>query len=188
MRPGRAAAGLVLRAAPSLTPRVEKRLWRAFYDAASRRGRDPGTDLMNYGYAAPGDATSTDPDHFGRRLYERVAGAADLAGRDVLEVGCGRGGGSASVFERFRPRSMTGLDLSRTAIERARANHARPGLTFASGDAEHLPFAGGSFDAVLSVESSHCYPDVPALPRRGVPRAAPGRRPPARRLPAHGHA
>ena len=26
------------------------------------------------------------------------------------------------------------------------------------GDAEHLPFADGSFDAVVNVESSHCYP------------------------------
>ena len=159
MRPGRAAAALVLRTAPpSFTPRVMKAIWRGFYGLASRRGH---ADLMNYGYAVPGDGPSADPDHFGRRLYAHVACAAELAGRDVLEVGCGRGGGAAFVLEQFHPRSVTGLDLSKAAIARCRAEHAAPGLTFVAGDAERLPFAAGAFDAVLSVESSHCYPDVP---------------------------
>src|SRR6185312_6200263 len=35
------------------------------------------------------------------------------------------------------------------------------GLTFQQGDAEHLPFEGGTLDAVINVEASHCYPDFP---------------------------
>jgi ubiquinone/menaquinone biosynthesis C-methylase UbiE len=34
-------------------------------------------------------------------------------------------------------------------------------LEFVRGDAEKLPFAEGSFDAVLNVEASHCYPSLP---------------------------
>jgi SAM-dependent methyltransferase len=79
----------------------------------------------------------------------------------VLEVGCGRGGGAAFVLDRFRPRRMTGVDLSPKAIARCNAEHARAGLSFIAGDAEALPFADAAFDAVLSVESSHCYPSVP---------------------------
>jgi SAM-dependent methyltransferase len=117
---------------------------------------------MNYGYASLEEPHGAgDPDLHGRQLYDRVVGRTDLRGKDVLEVGCGRGGGSAFVFERHRPRSMTGLDLARSAIAHARRRHARPGLGFVGGDAEALPFPEASFDVVLNVESSHCYPDVP---------------------------
>jgi ubiquinone/menaquinone biosynthesis C-methylase UbiE len=35
------------------------------------------------------------------------------------------------------------------------------GLDFIQGDAENLPFEAGTFDAVINVEASHCYPDFP---------------------------
>jgi SAM-dependent methyltransferase len=168
VRPVRRATGAVLRAAPQLAPRLEKLLWRTVYEAASLRPGDGWSPLMNYGYAplesAAGEEAAPAPvpaGGFGLGLYARVAGAIDLHGLDVLEVGCGRGGGTAFVFEQFGPRSLTGLDLARRAIERCRRRYARPGLSFVAGDAEALPFGAGSFDVVLSVESSHCYADIP---------------------------
>jgi SAM-dependent methyltransferase len=134
VRPARAAAALVVRVAPSLTPRLKRDLWKLFYELASRRRRLPRTALMNYGYAFPDDRRTDDPDRFGRQLYEKVSAAGDLSGRDVLDIGCGRGGGTAFVFERFRPRTMTGLDLASSAIARCRAENGRPGLTFVAGD------------------------------------------------------
>lgn len=119
--------------------------------------------LLNYGYA-PTDGSGeldAEDDRFGRQLYAAVAGAADLPGKDVLEVGCGRGGGAAFVFEHFGPRSVTGLDLAKKAIDDCRAHYSRPGLEFVTGDAEALPFADQSFDVIITVESSHCYPTVP---------------------------
>jgi SAM-dependent methyltransferase len=86
----------------------------------------------------------------------------------VLDVGCGRGGGTALVFERFGPRSMTGLDLATRAIRGCRARHGRPGLRFVAGDAEALPFPDAAFDAILSVESSHCYADTPRFLREAA--------------------
>jgi ubiquinone/menaquinone biosynthesis C-methylase UbiE len=122
---------------------------------------------MNYGYAPLdgsdadlGAELASDSDRFGLQLYAKVAGAVDLSGKEVLEVGCGRGGGTAFVFDRLRPRSVTGIDLAEKAIARCQAAYQRPGLTFVAGDAENLPFPDGSFDVVLNVESSHCYPDV----------------------------
>jgi SAM-dependent methyltransferase len=161
VRPIPAAIGAIGRAAPQLQPSIEKLLWRAFYEIASARGRDTGTALMNYGYAASEEIeTAEGEDRFGLALYAAVAGAGDLSGKEVLEVGCGRGGGSAFVFERFGPSSMTGVDLAHTAIERCRRRYGRPGLTFLSGDAQSLPFPAEAFDAVINVESSHCYPDM----------------------------
>lgn len=119
--------------------------------------------MMNYGYASldkdSASPVDDDADRYGLQLYAVVAGATDLTGQDVLEVGCGRGGGAAFVFDRFGPRSVTGLDLAHRAIDRCRRRYGRAGLSFVAGDAEQLPFADDAFDAVLSVESSHCYAD-----------------------------
>jgi SAM-dependent methyltransferase len=53
---------------------------------------------------------------------------------------------------------MTGIDLSTRAVQRCRHAHQQPDLCFRRGDAEALPFPRSTFDAVLNVESSHCYP------------------------------
>jgi len=167
----RSAAGAALRAAPQLAPSAKQLLWRSVYEVISAGRRDLGPTLLNYGYA-PLDSTVPEPscdgtetDSLGLELYAAVAGAAELSGKDVLDVGCGRGGGTAFVFERFAPRSMTGLDLARGAIARCRGRYARPGLEFVAGNAERLPFPDGTFDTVLSVESTHCYPDPPSFLR-----------------------
>jgi SAM-dependent methyltransferase len=118
---------------------------------------------MNYGYAGAHRALGLDghADRYGLQLYAAALGEADLSDKDVLEVGCGRGGGASFVFSRLAPRSMTGLDLAATAIERARASYARPGVEFVVGAADELPFPDASFDVLMSVESTHCYPDIP---------------------------
>jgi ubiquinone/menaquinone biosynthesis C-methylase UbiE len=97
-------------------------------------------------------------DVFYVQLYHRVAGACDLRGKDVLEVGCGRGGGSSFIMRYLGPRSVTGIDFAAAAVRFCRRRHRIEGLAFLEGNAENLPFATESFDAVVNVESSHCYP------------------------------
>lgn len=162
IRPVQALLAVVLRAAPQLRPAVEKLIWRVVYEAASL-GRGDRLSPMNYGYAPLTDGADavTSVDGYAQQMYARVAGAIDLHGLDVLEVGCGRGGGTAYVFEHFGPRSMTGLDLVASAVRRAQERYGRPGLRYLAGNAEHLPFGDASFDAVLNLESSHCYPNPP---------------------------
>jgi SAM-dependent methyltransferase len=156
-----------VRVAPSSRAAVQKSLFKQVYELASRRLSGPGTALLNYGFAPLdqpyqdlGLSPESEPDRFGLQLYHKVAGAIDLSGKELLEVGCGRGGGTAFVFEHHRPKAMTGLDLAPTAIAHCQVVHGRPGLVFVTGDAEELPFPDTSFDAVLNVESSHCYPDM----------------------------
>ncbi|HTY96184.1 MAG TPA: methyltransferase domain-containing protein [Solirubrobacteraceae bacterium] len=161
IRPGRMVVDAILRAVPQLRPAVEKLAWRVFYEVVAIRGGEHTTTFVNYGFAGPEEtADNADDSRFGLALYAAVAGAGNIAGKDVLEVGCGRGEGSAYVFERFRPRSLTGVDLARAAIRHCRRKHGRPGLTFIGGDAEKLPFPDARFDVVLNVESSHCYPHM----------------------------
>jgi len=131
-----------------------------------RSWRDPDDVVfLNWGYEddppmnIPLDA-SDEPDRYGIQLYHRTATQADLTGKQVLEVGCGHGGGASYLTRTLRPATYTGLDLNWAGIKLCRKRHKVPGLTFVTGDAEKLPFPDESFDAVVNVESSHCYPHL----------------------------
>lgn len=140
----------------------KKEIWRKVYEFVATL--DPeGFEMMNYGYGAEGvEAEAADPERFPHAMYERVVGQVDVAGREVLEVGCGRGGGAAHVMKRFGPARYVGVDFSARAIEICRERHGGiPGLEFECGDAENLSFADGTFDVVANVESSHCYASRP---------------------------
>jgi SAM-dependent methyltransferase len=144
-------------------PGFKKRLWRAWYEYLAGSHRVPEWTFMNYGYAAPGAQTlalaeADEPDRYSMQLYDHVAGTTDLQGRIVLEVGSGRGGGSSFIRRYMHPSRMIGVDLSKNAVDFSCAMHRLDGLEFRVGDAENLPFDDSSFDAVINVESSHCYP------------------------------
>ncbi len=66
-----------------------------------------------------------------------------------------------SLNKYLKPRSMVAADFSKHAVNLANARLGGNGLTYVEGDAEKLPFEAGSFDVVLNVESSHCYPSRP---------------------------
>ena len=119
---------------------------------------------MNYGYAPlAGHDQAIDlseEDEYYRyymQLYDHVAGAVDIRGLKVLEVGSGRGGGADYIKRYLNPESMIGLDISDTAVNFCNQKYDIEGLTFERGNAESLPFPDSSFDVVINVESSHCY-------------------------------
>ena len=118
--------------------------------------------FLNYGYeedppmALPLEA-SDEPDRFPIQLYHRTATQVDISGKKVLEVSCGHGGGASYLMRTLHPASYTGLDLNTVGIEFCRKRHNLPGLDFVQGDAEDLPFADQSFDAVINVEAALHY-------------------------------
>ena len=104
-------------------------------------------------------------------------------GREVLEVGSGRGGGASFVARYLRPSRVVGVDVSPQSVAFCRARHSAPGLSFEVGNAEQLGFAAASFDAILNVESSHCYGDMGAFVREVRRVLRPERPFPVRRFP-----
>ena len=83
----------------------------------------------------------------------RLAGAGP-PGRSLLDVGCGRGG-PAVAFASWFGFDVTGVDLVRKNVSRARARaRARDiNAAFVVGDATALPFADGTFAACTSVDA-----------------------------------
>lgn len=150
----------------AVSPALRRRLWRWWYDRLARHPAKDDWVFMNYGWQPasgprlPLDAAD-EPDRFCIQLYERVVAAAPLGGVRVLEVGAGRGGGASYVARYHRPAHVVAVDYSGPAVEFCRRRHASVGnLEFVRGDAEALPFPDASFDAVVNVESSHCYGDL----------------------------
>ena len=77
---------------------------RSWYQMLVVLDREREISFMNYGYADidPGAkqlhlSDSGDKNRFCSQLYHHVAGAVDLSGKDVVEVGSGRGGGASYI-------------------------------------------------------------------------------------------
>jgi ubiquinone/menaquinone biosynthesis C-methylase UbiE len=72
-------------------------------------------------------------------------------GMSVLDVACGTG--NTAIPAARRGAIVTGVDIAPNLLEQARERAAQENLavTFDEGDAEHLPYADASFDAVVSV-------------------------------------
>jgi SAM-dependent methyltransferase len=153
-----------------VNPGFRKFTRRGMYQILARSYQKQDWTFMNYGYAPLDPQTTTlplddldEPNRYSIQLYHHVASAASLRGKDVLEVGSGRGGGSSYIHSYLGTRTMVGLDFSSQAVDFCQRTHCVEGLSFVAGDAESLPFADGRFDAVINVESAHCYSSMDAF-------------------------
>ena len=170
---------------------IRKSIWRLWYPFLTRQLRDEAVYFLNYAFEEEPPmgiplSPKNEPDRACVQLYHHVAAQVPLRGKNVLEVSCGHGGGAEYVARTFEPCSYTALDLNPAAIGFCQEHHqakqssidsphptdsskygdrqdACPtnGLIFRQGDAEQLPFEANTFDAVINVEASHCYPDFP---------------------------
>ena len=140
-------------------------VWRSVYELLAKRASTPDWAFMNYGYV-PLPPEQLDPpelsagearDRLCIQLYLHALHGADLRNADVLEVGSGRGGGASYISRHLGPRTMTGVDFCQRAVELCTRHRSGPGLVFVQGDALSMPFPDSSFDAVVNIESSHCY-------------------------------
>jgi len=123
---------------------------RTDYDAWHQRIHD----------AAPGHEDAGSPWY---KLVREYMG--DVAGLRILEVACGRGG-----FVRQLARGgavVTGCDFSSAALRAASTKIRAPDridgpplAALVQGDAQALPFADNSFDAVVSCETIEHLPQV----------------------------
>jgi ubiquinone/menaquinone biosynthesis C-methylase UbiE len=137
--------------------------WKAWYWYISKLDKGGEVTFLNYGYANHNKLPLKKEDESNRQsiqLYNHIAGSVNLEGSDVLEVGCGRGGGASYVARYLSPKSMKGMDLCKKSIDFCRKHYDVANLSFCWGNALNLPFADSSFNAVINVESSHRYSNM----------------------------
>lgn len=125
--------------------------------------KDTPVTFFNFGYWPPEGETlallpEDEPNRHPIQLYHRVSSGWDLTGKKVLEVSCGHGGGASFVMRYHNPAAYTAIDQNPKAIAFCRQAYPKLGIDFQIGDAQTLAFPAASFDAVLNVEASHCYP------------------------------
>lgn len=148
----------------SVIPLFRKISRKLMYETMSMVLKQDHWIYMNYGFASLNGSDSepvlesTDEENrLSYQLYDRLVSDIELKDKSVLEIGCGRGGGTSMIKKYHKPGTMIGLDFSSYAIKFCNKSLSREGLSFIKGDAENLPFRHNSFDAVINVESSHCY-------------------------------
>ena len=94
--------------------------------------------------------------------FHRYAVACELVrGMDVLDAACGEGYGSALLATAAH--SVTGVDLSETAVAHARTRYSAEGLRFMVADCLELPFEDDEFDCIVSFETLEHLEDHQAL-------------------------
>ncbi|WP_017327681.1 methyltransferase domain-containing protein [Synechococcus sp. PCC 7336] len=133
-----------------------------FYDRSSALWEEVWGEHMHHGYYEPEQPRPN------RRqaqidLLDRLIDWSQLSTVDrLLDVGCGIGGSSLYLAERFGAQA-TGITLSPVQAGRAQERAVQAQLadrtSFQVADALAMPFADGSFDLVWSLESGEHMPD-----------------------------
>ncbi len=109
------------------------------------------------GYLSPG----------GPEEIKMIVDDIDLAGKKVLDIGCGTGGIDQFLAETFGPKQIVGVDVDRGLIERAnkraQASDLGERLRFECVVPGSLPFTEASFDVVFSKDAMVHIGDKEAL-------------------------
>lgn len=134
-----------------------------FYDASSGLWEQIWGEHMHHGYYGADGKQKKDRRQAQIDLIEELLNWTGVQqAQNILDVGCGIGGSSLYLAQKFNAR-VTGITLSPVqasrATERAAAANLSQQASFQVADALNTPFADESFDLVWSLESGEHMPD-----------------------------
>jgi ubiquinone/menaquinone biosynthesis C-methylase UbiE len=136
------------------------------YELLAKRVPIAEWQFMNYGYVPNGQekplnlSFEASQQKYPLLMYHYLATKTIIEGKQVLEVGSGRGGGAKYIAGNLNPASYIGMDLAQNAVDLANNLHKLPNLKFIQGSAESIPFPDNTFDVIVNVESCHAYGSV----------------------------
>jgi ubiquinone/menaquinone biosynthesis C-methylase UbiE len=73
----------------------------------------------------------------------------------LLEMGCGRGGGTNLIKKYFSPKMIYAIDIDKKSIEITKSKNKEKSIIFQVGDATKLNFEKNKFDAVFEFTMMH---------------------------------
>jgi tocopherol O-methyltransferase len=145
-----------------MTSTLQNRI-KNFYDASSGLWEQVWGEHMHHGYYGPDGKQRKERRQAQIDLIEEfLAWAKVQTASQILDVGCGIGGSSLYLAEKFGA-STEGITLSPVQANRATQRAEAAGLgqrvSFQVADALAMPFPDESFDLVWSMESGEHMPD-----------------------------
>ena len=147
--------------------RTRNWMWKWWYQRLAKAHGRADFRFMNYGYKDGKELNllkEDEPNRLFIQLYNMNIRDIDLKGKEVVEVGCGRGGGASWIAKTYDPKKLMALDFSNDAVRLASDWYSsQKNLSFKVGNAEDLPLKDNSKDIIYNVESSHCYGNVEAF-------------------------
>lgn len=134
-----------------------------FYDASSGLWEQVWGEHMHHGYYGATGKEKKDRRQAQIELIEEMLNWAGVKQAEkILDVGCGIGGSSLYLAQKFNAHAV-GITLSPVQASRATERAQEAGLAsevqFQVADALEMPFADDSFDLVWSMESGEHMPD-----------------------------
>jgi ubiquinone/menaquinone biosynthesis C-methylase UbiE len=107
------------------------------------------------------DAGAGSPWH--ELVREYLDPSRDVAGKTVLEIGCGRGGFTIWLASLPAPlRQLIAIDFAHSAVDKGRSfaqSRELSGISWSVGDIQSLPHSDHTFDTVISCETIEHVPD-----------------------------
>src|SRR4051812_44052429 len=98
-------------------------IWKPFYETMAKKFRIEDWHFMNYGYAPGADQPTVfllahdEINRYPIQLYHFLAQKTTIEGKEILEVGSGRGGGSSYISRYLKPARITGIDIASNAVK-----------------------------------------------------------------------
>jgi len=142
-------------------------MFRIWYWYVNKVDRNADIIFMNYGFSDKDQKIPMDeqnePNRYSIQLYHHLTSEVEIINKDIVEIGCGRGGGLSYITKKFSPASAKGVELDKLAVSFCNSYYTLDNLSFLQGDAQNLSLENNSCDVVINVESSHRYPDMAAF-------------------------
>jgi len=130
----------------------------SFYDGMITYSTVPGKAICRIVWNMDGEKNL-------RYLERAMSGIPEGFSGKLLEVPVGTGVLTMPVYREMPEADITCLDYSADMMESAKQRAADAGIgniTFVQGDVGALPYEDGTFDAVLSLNGFHAFPDKEA--------------------------
>jgi ubiquinone/menaquinone biosynthesis C-methylase UbiE len=135
----------------------------SFYTNLNTFFESTNVSFMNHGYYPSYNFIKKEDEDFKNQLslYISLFDNLKFTNKNILEVGCGRGGGIKGLSKYFNFTEIHACDINKKNIEYCNKNNTN--INFKVSNAESLDYKDNYFDIVINVESSHNYENFPSF-------------------------